>query len=133
VSEPTMRNAADGLLKEMVWHSPSGHFAGARVYRAYEVELVYDSGTRRCVQTGPNLKVAQALAESPAQWDPPGSPGIIRYRDEVTLTGPWTLLEPLDLQDDTPDGEQPAEEPAACKDRRENCDLDAACCQGGAS
>jgi len=78
---------------EMFWQIPDGHTASVAVVREYEVELTYPNGGRSYRSVGPQAELATALAASPARWDPPGPPGVIRYRDVVTVTGAWTLPE----------------------------------------
>lgn len=76
---------------EMFWQIPDGHTASVSMVREYEVELTYPDGGRAYRSVGPDAGLAAALAASSARWDPPGPPGVIRYRDVVTVTGAWTL------------------------------------------
>jgi len=55
----------------------------------YEVELTYPDGTVAYTPVGPHRDVAEALAASPAHWQTPGRPGVIRQRTVTTVVSPW--------------------------------------------
>jgi hypothetical protein len=56
----------------------------------YEYWLTYPDGTTRYRCVGTSRHLAEAVAQSPANWDPPGPSGSIAERLVVHIHGPWT-------------------------------------------